>query len=82
MVQEGFSFVCIWDAVKMLSSGSRLTRPAPLRIAPSCTAEMPLRLLRMEPVSLRVSESWNLRGGAKSRPVNVLDLRRRCLLRG
>lgn len=57
MVHEGFSFAPIWAVVKMLSSGSRLTRPAPLRMAPSCTAEMPLRLLRIEPVSLLESES-------------------------
>ena len=40
---------------------------------------MPLRLLRMEPASLRASLSTNLRGAAKSRAVNVLDFRSRWL---
>lgn len=61
--------------VNTVSPGKRLTRPAPLRIAPSCTAEMPLRLLLMLPASLVVSESWNFLGGAKSRLVNVDDFR-------
>lgn len=62
--------------VNTWSPGSLLTRPAPLRMALSCACEIPLLLLRIEPASLRASESVNLRGGAKSRPVNVLDLRR------
>lgn len=63
--------------VKTWSPGSRLTRPAPPRMALTCAAERPLRLLRIEPASLRASASTNLRGGAKSRAVKVLDLRRR-----
>lgn len=56
--------------VKIVSPGNLLTRPAPLRMAPSWTAEMPLLLLRIDPVSLRLSlGSANLRGGAKSSPV-------------
>lgn len=77
MFHAGLSFCSIAACVKMVSPGSLLTLPAPLRMAPSCTAEIPLRLLRIEPVSLRLSLSTNLRGGAKSRPVKVLDLRRR-----
>jgi hypothetical protein len=65
---------------KTMSPGRRLTRPAPLRMAACDTAEIPLRLLLMLPASLIVSFSLNLRGGAKSRPVNVPDLRKRCLL--
>ena len=79
MFHDGLSFSSMSACVKMVSPGSRLTLPAPLRMAPSCTAEMPLRLLRIDPASLRLSESMNLRGGAKSRPVKVLDLRREWL---
>lgn len=80
MLHSGLSTSCIAAGVKMVSPGSRLTLPAPFRMAPSCTAEMPLRLLRMEPASLRLSfASTNLRGGAKSRLVKVPDLRRRWL---
>jgi hypothetical protein len=63
--------------VKTWSPGRRLTRPAPPRMALACAAERPLRLLRIEPASLRLSDSVNLRGGAKSRPVKVLSVRRR-----
>jgi len=45
-------------------------------MASRCTAEMPLRLLRMEPESLPFSVPRNRGGGAKSRPVKVPDLRR------
>ena len=80
MVHAGLSFCSMAACVKMVSPGRRLTLPAPLRMAPSCTAEMPLRLLRMLPASLRLSfASANLRGGAKSRPVKVEDLRREWL---
>lgn len=72
---EGLSWSAKAACVNTLSPGRRLTRPAPLRMAAWLTAEMPLRLLRMLPASLMVSFSLNLRGGAKSRPVNVLDLR-------
>jgi len=81
MPHWGFSLSGIACCVKMVSPGRRLTRPAPLRMAPSCAAEIPLRLLRIEPVSLRLSLSPNFRGGAnaKSKPVNVLDFWRACL---
>lgn len=61
--------------VNTVSPGKRLTRPAPLRMAPSCTAEIPLLLLLMLPASLIVSVSLNFLGGAKSRLVNVVDFR-------
>lgn len=62
--------------------GRRLTRYAPLRMAPSCACDTPLRLLRMLPASLIVSGSLNRLGGAKSSPVNVPDLRSKCLSEG
>jgi hypothetical protein len=65
--------------VPTMSCGRRLTRYAPLRMAPSCICETPLRLLRMLPASLMVSGSLNRFGGAKSSPVNVPDLRSKCL---
>ena len=66
-------------AVKTLSSGRRLTRPAPLRMAELARLEMPLPTLWTLPASLMASGSLNLRGGAKSNEVNVVDLRSRCL---
>lgn len=63
--------------VKTWSVGRRLTRYAPFRIASDCIADTPDLLLLMlpliEPASLIVSGSRNLRGGAKSSPVNVPD---------
>lgn len=79
MFQFGLSFWLVIAAVKIWSPGRRLMRPAPPRMALSCAFDMPLRLLRMEPASLRASELSNLRGGAKSSAVKVLDLRSRCL---
>lgn len=73
----GLRVSAVWACVNTVSPGRRLTRPAPFLIAPSWTDEIPLRLLRMLPASLVVSASLNLRGGAKSSPVNVLDFLRR-----
>lgn len=61
--------------MKTWSPGSRLTRPAPPRMALFVRAEIPLPILRTLPESLMFSGSLNLRGGAKSRAVNVPDLR-------
>jgi hypothetical protein len=80
MLHEGLSVCSSLAVVKTVSSGRRLTRPAPLRIACAWAAEMPLLLLRMLPASLMLSSPLpNLRGGAKSSPVNVLDFLSRCL---
>ena len=77
MVHCGLSVSFRAACVKTWSPGSLLTRPAPPRMALTWAAERPLRLLRIEPASLRLSEFVNLGGGAKSRAVKVLDLRRR-----
>lgn len=65
--------------MKTVSPGRRLTLPAPARIALRLVDDMPLRLLTTLPVSLIDSGSLNRRGGAKSRAVNVPDLRSKCL---
>lgn len=79
MPQLGFNVVPRDACVKTVSPGSRLTRPAPARSAFRPTPDMPLCILRTLPVSFITSGSLNLRGGAKSRPVKVLDLRSKCL---
>lgn len=73
----GLSDAAISCCVKTVSPGRRLTRPAPARRALAFLELMPLLLERMEPASLIVSGSLKRRGGAKSRPVKVLDLRMR-----
>lgn len=75
MPHEGFSWSPRDAWVKTVSPGRRLTRPAPPRMALSCEFEIPLLLLLMLPASLIESASLNFLGGAKSRPVNVDDLR-------
>lgn len=77
----GLSAAIISSFVLTLSPGNLLTRCAPLRIAWSCIADTPLRLLRMEPASDMLSWSRKTRfGGAKSREVKVPDLRREWLV--
>jgi len=78
MSHDGFSVAAISSLVKTASLGIRLTRYAPLRMAPSCTFEIPLLLLRILPASLMLSGSLILLGGAKSSPVKVPDLRSTC----
>jgi hypothetical protein len=75
----GLSVSAIAACVKTWSPGRRLTRPAPLRMAPRFLAEMPLPILRTLPASLIESASLNRRGGAKSRAVKVPDFRNVCL---
>lgn len=79
MFHDGFRVSPIEACVNTVSPGRRLTRPAPPRIALRLADEIPLRLLTTLPESLIESGSLNRRGGAKSRAVNVPDLRRRCL---
>lgn len=73
-----------WDARSSrevtISLGIRETRYAPSRTAWCCMAEMPERALRMLPASLPppIAGSLILDGGAKSKAVNVVDLRRSC----
>lgn len=64
--------------VPTILGGNLLTRYAPFLTASCWTCDIPLLVLRMEPASLILSWSLNLRGGAKSRAVKVPDLRRRC----
>jgi len=78
MPHDGFSVAARSSFVKTASLGILLMRYAPLRMAPSCTFEIPLRLLRILPASLMLSGSLILFGGAKSSPVKVPDLRSRC----
>jgi hypothetical protein len=62
-----------FDAISLLvptdPGGRRLTRYAPARILYAWVADIPVRLLRMLPVSLAVSAQWKRPGGAKSRAV-------------
>jgi len=50
-----------------------------VRMLWAAAADMPLRLLRIEPASEAVSLLLNRGGGAKSKAVKVPDLRRRWL---
>jgi hypothetical protein len=61
--------------------GILLMRLAPLRMAILPTFDMPDLFERIEPASEAFAPgSWKRGGGAKSNPVNVLELRRVCLL--
>ena len=66
--------------VPTCSLGMRLSRYAPARMLASVLAERLLRPDRMDPESLPDSLFLNRGGGAKSRAVNVVDLRRACLI--
>ena len=70
----------ISSLVPATSLGILLSLYAPARMLYWCIADTPDRLLRMLPVSLMVSGPRYLGvGGAKSKAVNVLDLRSWCL---
>lgn len=77
-VQEGFRAMARSSLVPTIWGGRREILYAPVRIAWLCIWEMPERLERMLPESLALPPSWRKRGGgAKSRDVKVLELRRR-----
>ena len=63
--------------VPTTSLGMRLTRYAPVRTACCERADKALLLLRIDPASEVVSSFRKRGGGAKSRAVNVPDLRSR-----
>ena len=66
--------------VPTTSAGILLTRFAPLRIAILPTCDMPERLERIDPASDPPPAGSRIRpGGAKSKAVNMPDLRRACL---
>jgi hypothetical protein len=66
--------------VPTTSAGILLTRFAPLRIAILPAWDIPERFDRIDPASDPVAPGSRIRaGGAKSKAVNMPDLRRACL---
>ena len=79
---RGLNELTISSLVPTISLGILLTRFAPVRTAILPAADIPERFDRMDPASEALAPGSRIRGGgAKSSPVNVLDLRSMCLYR-
>ena len=79
MFHVGRSSLNMSSLVPTVDVGRRLTRYAPVRMFHKCALDAPVPLLRILPASLAVSDVLNRAGGAKSRFVNVPDVRNACL---